>query len=85
MTRIVQIERGGDRKVALVEDSKLRLLRYYKTVEALAQQAIATKTSLSALIGQVTTDDLLDYDSIYEGRSDWRILVPIDHSTDSSR
>jgi hypothetical protein len=86
MTRLVQIKNNGERRVALVEESKLRLLACSSpSIYALAQQAIAAGAKLSALAQLHATQDLLDYEPIYRGESNWRILPPIDHPDEPSR
>jgi len=85
MTRLVQIKCGPERRVAAVEEPRLRLLGEFNSVFALAQKAIASKQPLADLIRSHTTADSLDYDSIYGGKSDWRLLPPIDHPAEPAR
>lgn len=79
MTRVVQLRRGTTRRVALVDEPTLRLIDGFDSVYALAQQAIASSTSLSLLIETRARGEELGYDAVYDGRSDWKLLVPIDH------
>ena len=85
MTRLVQIQNGNTRRVALVEGPHLRLLVEVASIYELANVAILAKVSLSALVKRHTTDEQLDYDSIYAGRSVWRLLTPIDHPEEPAR
>jgi hypothetical protein len=85
MTRLVQIQKGAPRAVALVEEPRLRLLNGVQSVLQLAQEAVAEKISLAALIQKKATGEFLDYDPIYNGKSDWRLLPPIDHPAEPSR
>jgi hypothetical protein len=85
MTRLVQIKRGQERRVAVVEEPRLKLLSEFNSVYALAQKAIVSKQPLASLIRSHTTTNSLDYDSIYEGKSDWRLLAPIDHPDEPAR
>jgi hypothetical protein len=85
MTRVVQIQRGTERRVALVEEPRLRLLTGVASVYDLAIGAAAAGTHLTALVSQSAGDDLLDYDPVYEGRSEWRLLAPIGHPADPAR
>lgn len=85
MTRLVQIQNGSTRAVALVEEPRLRLLDGVKSIFKLAQDAVALKVSLTALVQSKATGEFLDYDPIYAGKSDWRLLPPIDHPTEPSR
>src|SRR5918994_822121 len=78
-TRLLQLQRGSVRRVARVEEPSLRLLDGVDSLLALAERAIADGVSLPALIDQRATSETFDYDAIYSGLSDWRLLVPIDH------
>ena len=85
MTRLIQIENGSARAVALVEEPRVRLLAGVNSVCQLALEAVETGVSLVSLIQKKATGDLLDYDKIYSGKADWRLLPPIDHPTEPSR
>jgi hypothetical protein len=85
MTRLVQLERNDTRRVAIVEEPNLRLLRDCSSIYQLAESAVAAGSRLSALAHQKATDQLLDYESIYSGRSEWRLLLPIDHPAEPAR
>jgi hypothetical protein len=85
MSRLIQIAKGNDRGVALVEEPKLRLLHHTQSIYSLAQEAIATNVKLTALVHQKLSNYLLEYDAIYNGQSEWRILPPIDHPAEPSR
>src|SRR6186713_358422 len=79
MTRLVQIRNGHGRRVALVEEPHLRLLDEFNSVYALAAAAIASRTPLIGLIRKHATTDSLEYDPVYYGKSDWKLLPPVDH------
>ncbi len=79
MTRVIQIAKGRDRAVAVVEEPHLRLLHRAPSIYALAHEAIANGAKLTALVQQKLSNLVLDYDPIYTGQSEWRILPPIDH------
>jgi hypothetical protein len=85
MTRLIQIAKGNDRAVALVEEPKLRLLHQTASIYSLAQEAIANGLKLTALMQQKLSNYMLDYDPIYAGQSEWHILPPIDHPQEPSR
>jgi hypothetical protein len=85
MARVVQVVNGIGRRVALVEEPKLRLLDGVGSTHALATMAIATGERLSALVQRLATGETLDYDPIYEGRSTWRLLPPLDHPEEPAR
>ena len=79
MTRLVQIQNGAERLVAIVEEPHLRLLRGVQSVYALAKMALERATTLPHLIDEMKTDETLDYDRVYHGESSWLLLPPIDH------
>src|SRR6202046_2962704 len=85
MTRLIQIAKGNDRAVALVEEPKLRLLHQTASIYSLAQEAIANGLKLTALVPQKLSNYMLDSDRIYAGQSAWHILPPIDHPQEPSR
>src|SRR5580658_7410458 len=85
MTRLIQIAKGNDGAVALVEEPGLRLLHQTASIYSLAQEAIANGLKLSALVKQKLSNLVLDYDPIYTSQSDWRILPPIDHPREPAR
>src|SRR6476660_6816945 len=78
--RVVQLSnRLGERRVALVTEPRLQLLRQRSSVYDLAQFAIHSNRSLRECIEEFATDEQLQYDAVYSGQSDWRLLPPIDH------
>jgi hypothetical protein len=56
--------------------------RGYPSVYALAQKAVNDNSSLRALVSSVGTVEILNYDSIYAGTSEWRFLPAFDHPSD---
>ena len=93
MTRMVQLRHdvdgsgsgSGGRRVALVEEPRLRILRDFSSVYSLARAAIAEGVMLTELIRGHATADVLGYDEVYGGRSPWRLMPPIDHPDDPAR
>ncbi len=83
--RLVQLKAGETRRVAVVEEPKLRLLRGFDSTMVLAQAAIANGGKLSSVVADHLTDESLDYEPIYEGRSEWKLLTPIDHPQEIAR
>jgi hypothetical protein len=84
-TRLVQLRRGDARRVALVEDPQLRLLDGCRSIYELANSAINGRVKLSNLARKWATGDLLEYDPVHLGHSEWRILPPIDHPVEPAR
>jgi hypothetical protein len=85
MTRLVQIQNASTRAVALVEEPHLRLLAGVSSIYELAGAAIANRKSLLKLISESISRQRLDYDAVYSGNSEWRLLPPIDHSSEPAR
>ena len=85
MTRVVQLQSGTTRRVALVEEPHLRLMADAASVHELADIAMRQHAPLTAVIARQATGERIGYDAVYEGRSEWRLLVPIDHAVDSAR
>jgi hypothetical protein len=79
MMRLVQLSDGRGRRVAVVEEPRLRLLGAGSSVYALAAAAIESAQPLSELIAKHVSDQTLDYDDVYHGRGAWRLLSPVDH------
>ena len=78
--RLVQLQNGKMRRVALAQEPKLQLLApEVSSVFTLVGAAIAKDIDLSRAARQNATDEQLDYDAIYNGDSDWKILPAIDH------
>ena len=83
--RLVQIQNGSNRRVALVEEPKLQLLAKANSVYDLAAAAEAKQISLSQLIRESISNEALNYDEVYAGKSPWRLLPPIDHPQEPAR
>ena len=84
MTRLIQIRNGNVRRVAMVEEPNLRLLENCSSIYELAQIAIDSEKKLSDVVHQKLRDGALDYEPIYAGRSEWRLLPAIDHPRESA-
>ena len=85
MTRLVQIKKGIVRRVALVEEPHLRVLDGCNSVYELAHSAIKGCAKIGDLVRKRLTSERLEYDVVYSGRSEWRLLPPIDHPDEPSR
>lgn len=85
MTRLVQIKKGIVRRVALVEEPQLRVLDGCNSVYELAQSAIKGRAKISDLVRKRLTSERLEYDLVHTGRSEWRLLPPVDHPDEAAR
>jgi len=65
--------------VARVEGDRLQLIREHDSIFGLATAALTSEQRLGRSVEELLSDDWLDYDPIYEGRSGWRILPSADH------
>src|SRR5262245_5142365 len=84
--RLIQlINTHGERRVCSVEEDRLRVIGQHNSVYGLAQAALVTGSTLTAVANHFLLPDELDYQQIYEGRSEWRILPPIDHPDEAAR
>jgi hypothetical protein len=54
------------------------VLREVDSLFALAEKALSEGRRLSELATWLMTDEALSYDAIYDGKSDWKLLPPID-------
>jgi hypothetical protein len=85
MLHLVQISKGALRRVAVVEEPYLRCLTEVQSVYELAQQCLRLGIQLKEQIHALEHGEVLDYDAIYSGSSDWKLLAPIDVPKNPSR
>ena len=85
MTRLIQIKQGNVRRVALVEEPDIRLLDGCSSIYELALTALGAGMRISELGRQKAGRETLDYDPIYTGHSQWRLLPAIDHPEEPAR
>jgi len=86
MTRLIQIQHGQVRRVAIVDEPRVRLLAAeVGSVHALALVAIAQGRKLADLAREKATGEWLEYEPIYQGRSPWKLLPPLDHPDEAAR
>jgi hypothetical protein len=85
MTHFVQIHDGSTRAVAAVDGRHLRLLHGADSVYEAVISAALTGVPLPDWLAASVTDQRVDYDEVYDGRSSWRLLPPIDHPTEPAR
>lgn len=80
MIRLVQLvhPRSG-RRVALVTEPDLLLLDKWHSAYELAMASIETGVGIQPLIGSALSKEILDYSSVYEGQSEWRLLPSFDY------
>ena len=77
-THLVQISDGTSRRIALIEEPHLRCLTGFTSIYELAQHCIRASLSLSTHAQSLASGEAFLYDDVYQGRSQWRLLPPID-------
>src|SRR4051794_35706915 len=85
MIRLVQLSNGKSRRIGVIQESEVRLLDHFTSTYALAQAAILAGTRVEQLVELHKSGEVLNYDSVYRGESEWRLALPIDHPEDAAR
>jgi hypothetical protein len=85
MIHLVQISDGSSRRLAIVEEPRLRCLGGVQSVYELAQQCLRLGRQLSEHAIEIASGEVLNYDAIYSGASEWHLLAPIDVPAAPSR
>jgi hypothetical protein len=85
MIHLVQISDGSSRRVAIVEEPHLHCLTGVQSVYELTQQCLSLGRQLSEHAIAIVSGEVLGYDAIYSGASQWHLLAPIDVPGASSR
>ena len=82
---LVQLKKENERRVAIVEEPRLRLLAGVRSIYELARAASSQGSDLSGAAKSRATNEFLDYGEVYAGRSEWRLHLPFDHPVESAR
>ena len=85
MTRLIQIKKGSIRRVALVQEPHIRILDSCTSIYELAHLAIGAGVKLSEIAQRRARHEVIDYDPIYRGQSEWQMLPAIDHPDEPTR
>src|SRR4051812_28282951 len=86
MIRLVQLhDPHKRRRVAMVEDNRLRLLRAHDSIYRLSQYALSQGPGLEAAANACLGEEQLNYDPIHSGQSEWRLLPAFDHPDEPAR
>src|SRR5437016_4762065 len=70
------------RRVALVDEPRLSLLESATSIYQLARDAIQRGESMVAAVNATRSHETLNYDHVYTGQSDWKLLPAFDHPDD---
>jgi hypothetical protein len=82
---LVQITQRDRRAVGITDGARLRLLARYSTIYELALSAIRASRPLIGLALEADSGETIDYDAVYSGDSEWRLLPPLDHPSEPAR
>lgn len=82
---LVQISNGATRRVALVEEPNLRCLVDVASVYELVQRCLSAGRGLNEEVRTLVRGEVLSYDAVYDGATEWRLLAPIDVPGQPSR
>jgi hypothetical protein len=77
--RIVQLACHAERRLGLVDGGAIRLLEGHDSLYSLALAALDSGIRTRELIERSVTTRWLEYDAIYRGLSEWRVLPAADH------
>jgi len=83
--RLLQIARTGERKVGKIEDGQIRLLDGIASIYGLAQQVFEDGSRLAEAVERRLSREVLDYDGVYAGRSEWKIRPAMDQPLEPAR
>jgi hypothetical protein len=78
-THLVQLQHSSGRHIALVNEPDLLLINNFNSVYELVLKAIDTQTPVKDLINSNVSGTKLNYDEIYKGKSEWKLLPAFDH------
>ena len=85
MIHLVQISNGPSRRIALVEEPYLHCIVEVESVYELAKRCLSLGRNLSELVHALAREEMLDYEAVYAGVSEWQLLSPIDVPGEPSR
>ena len=83
--RLVQLQHPvSGRRLALVSEPDLRLMQSFHSLYAAADRAIESSRPLRELLTADLSETTLDYDTVYQGHSEWKLLPAADHPTEAA-
>jgi len=86
MIRLIQIAHPKTgRRIAKIDGDRCVLVRAQTTVYGLAYAVIRQDGALVAEIEKNLSGESLDYNAIYTGQSDWKLLPAFDHPDEPAR
>lgn len=85
MIRLIQLQGPRERRLAIVEEPALLLVEGFSSVYDFAQACMLSQSSAEQVLAGRAGARRLNYDSVYAGDSEWKILPAADHPTESTR
>ena len=82
--RLVQLNGPDGRRIALVKEPRLLLIEGFASIYDLALACLQAGQRVSHFIGDRLVDDL-DYELVYNGKSEWKLLPSTDHPREPAR
>jgi hypothetical protein len=83
---VIQLQnRAGTRRVGAVNEPQIQFLEGCGSIYELAQQALAADEGLQKLAKNRISPQVISYDEVYQGRSEWKILPAVDFPQEPSR
>lgn len=85
--RLVQIAKGQERRVGLIDGEQVRLLdpQRGRDVYSLAMEAVNKGITLSSLVEDAMGNEAVDYSQLYQGTSPWKLLPSFDYPDEPAR
>ena len=78
--RLVQLTHPtAGRRVAMVKEPSLVLLNDTASVYELAYNSLEKQEKLEKFVLSRLSDELVDYNAVYEGESEWKLMPSFDH------
>lgn len=77
LVQIIHPEKG--RKIAKVEEPYLVLIKNISSVYQLAIWALDSEKSIHDIIANNISDERIEYDAVYNGKSEWKLLPSFDN------
>src|SRR5262252_4560678 len=84
--RLVQLSHPREgRRVAVVDEPRLKLLDDFTSIFRLANRAIDASKRTAQIVESARSLVSLHYDDVYDGRAEWKLLPAFDQPDEESR
>jgi hypothetical protein len=83
--RLVQLTSRAGRHIAQVQGTRLRLIESFHSIYDLALACIDQAQRVSDVIDRRLSHFDLDYEEVYAGKSEWKLLPSADHPQEPAR